>query len=429
MSVATLKSHFQTLGAKSEYTFDRLFPKVDDTRVDEIPLFGRKVKITSASMNEIVSSYLDEHDLDDTPFYVFDVATLVNKYVQWKTLLPKVEPHYAVKCNPDMVLVSTLHALGASFDCASQGEINQMLSVGVNPENIIFANPCKPKGHLLYAKKNGVKRMTFDNYNELVKIREVYPEAELFLRIVVDDYGALCQFSSKFGAKLPDVPKLLQGAKEMGLNLVGVSFHVGSGQQTVEAFTDAIENAKKIFDMAEAAGIKMTCLDIGGGFPGDDDDENIKFEVLAENISKKIDELFPNTLVIAEPGRYFAAACCALATKITSIRDNTQSDYECSADYLYYTNDGVYGSFNNIIMDHSTCLPHFLHEKSQDQMYRSTIFGPSCDGIDVLVKSYPLPKMNIDEWIYWKNMGAYTMCAAASFNGFPLPEVHYIWRT
>jgi len=358
-----------------------------------------------------------------------DIATLVDKFVQWRTLLPNIEPHYAVKCNPDLVFCETLHSLGAKFDCASQGEIVQMIKMGVAPEDIIFANPCKPKQHLLFAKKNGVKQMTFDNYQELLKIREVYPEAELFLRIVVDDYGALCQFSSKFGARLPDVPKLLQGAKEMGLNIVGVSFHVGSGQQTVEAFTDAIENAKKIFDMAESAGIKLKCLDIGGGFPGDDEDETIKFEILARNISQKIEELFPNVRVIAEPGRYFAAACCILATKITSVRDQTQAEYECTSDYLYYINDGVYGSFNNIIMDHATCIPSFLQEKSSDQVYRSTIFGPSCDGIDVIVKGYPLPKLVIGEWIYWKNMGAYTMCAAASFNGFPLPTIHYIWKT
>lgn len=419
-----------TKSEKLVNSFERVFPSCDDAN-DEIALkSGRTIKITTGGISEILETYLNNHDEDDTPYYVMDIATVVEKFVQWKTLLPNIEPHYAVKCNPDLVLCETLHSLGAKFDCASMGEMEQMLKMGVAPEDIIFANPCKPKQHLLFAKKAGVKQMTFDNYQELLKIREVFNEAELFLRIVVDDYGALCQFSSKFGAKLPDVPKLLQGAKEMGLNIVGVSFHVGSGQQTVEAFTDAIENARKIFDMAENAGIKMKCLDIGGGFPGDDDDETINFGILAKNISEKIEELFPNVRIIAEPGRYFAAACSTLATKITSVRDQTQADYECTSDYLYYINDGVYGSFNNIIMDHATCLPSFFQEKSNnDQVFRSTIFGPSCDGIDVIVKSYPLPKLVIGEWIYWKNMGAYTMCAAASFNGFPLPTIHYIWRT
>jgi len=216
----------------------------------------------------------------------------------------------------------------------------------------------------------------------------------------------------------------------MGLNVVGLSFHVGSGQQTVEAYIDALERARAVFDLAENIGIELKVLDIGGGFPGDNDDEvMINFEQVAINISKKIDQLFPNTRIISEPGRYFAAACCSLVTKITSVRDQTESDYESSADYLYYINDGVYGSFNNIIYDHATCIPKFLRNFNSEPLARSTIFGPSCDGLDCLLKSYPLPKLNVGEWMYWNNMGAYTMCAAASFNGFPLPAVHYIWRT
>jgi ornithine decarboxylase len=383
------------------------------------------IQFTKDTIHQLVLSHLEGHDVDDTPFYILDIATIVQKYKEWMTLLPNVEPHYAVKCNPDPVVVKLLAMLGAKFDCASQGEIEQVLKMGVDPVDIIFANPCKPKCHLVYTKKVNVKQMTFDNYHELVKIREIFPDAELFLRIEVDDYGALCELSSKFGVKMSDVSKLLKSASEMGLNVVGVSFHVGSGQQTVEAFTDAIEKAKTVFDIAAQYGFIMKCLDIGGGFPGDD--ESIDFVSLAGKIREKIDELFPNIRIIAEPGRYFAAKCCTLATKITSIRDQTQSNYESSADYLYYINDGVYGSFNNIIMDHATCLPSFLHEKP-DQVYRSTIFGPSCDGLDVLVKSYPLPKMNLGEWMYWKNMGAYTMCAAASFNGFPLPTIHYVWK-
>jgi len=214
----------------------------------------------------------------------------------------------------------------------------------------------------------------------------------------------------------------------MGLNLVGISFHVGSGQQTVEAFTDAIVNAKKVFDLAESYGIKMNVLDIGGGFPGDDDDDSIKFSDIAKVISEKIDELFPNTRIISEPGRYFSAACAFLATKVTSVRDQTKADYESTADYLYYVNDGVYGSFNCIVFDHQNPIPTFLRPKS-DQFYRSTIFGPSCDGMDTILKSYPLPKMNIGEWIYWKRMGAYTMSCSVSFNGFPLPSIHYVYRT
>jgi len=131
--------------------------------------------------------------------------------------------------------------------------------------------------------------------------------------------------------------------------------------------------------------------------------------------------------VISEPGRYFASACCTLATKVIAVRD--QSDSDNAVDFFYYLNDGVYGSFNNILYDHATVIPCLLKNIQNESIYRSTLFGPSCDGLDTILKNYPVPKLNVNEWIYWQNMGAYTICAAASFNGFPLPTVHYIWRT
>jgi len=415
-------------------------PKTNPKDEEAISVTLESVSPTSGTMNEIVSSYIHLHDDVDEPFALLDLASVVEKYDQWTSLLPRVEPHYAVKCNSDLVILETLARLGCKFDCASKGEIemvlsfNETLSVPVSPNDIIFANPCKPKGHLLYAKDKGVKQMTFDNLKELQKIRDVYSDAELFLRISVDDSGAICQLSSKFGAKLSLCPKLLKEAKEMGLNVVGLSFHVGSGQQTIEAYIDALDRAKSVFDMAEGLGLKLKVLDIGGGFPGFDDDEVfMEFSKIALSISEKIDELFPDTRIIAEPGRYFVAACCNLVTKCYAKRESEKGldDEETSnvSEYYYYINDGVYGSFNNIIYDHASIgSPKFLRDTSYLPLYRSTVFGPSCDGLDTLLKNFPLPEINIDEWIYWPNMGAYTICAAASFNGFPLPKIHYIWR-
>jgi len=391
----------------------------------------KMMNVKNGSFVEIINENIPIHDGEDRPFVLLDVAKVVEKYKQWVELLPRVEPHYAVKCNSDMVVLETLAKLGCKFDCASKGEIKMVLNFPeVSGKDIIFANPCKPKGHLLYAQVKGVKQMTFDNLKELQKIRDVFPEAELYLRIGVDDSGAICQLSSKFGAKMSLCPTLLKEAKNMGLNVVGVSFHVGSGQQTVEAYIDALDRARSVFDIAENLGIKLSVLDIGGGFPGDDiEDVFLGFEQVAKAISKKIDYLFPDIRIIAEPGRYFVAACCTLVTKVYSIREQTEEVDETSVQYYYYVNDGVYGSFNNIIYDHAIVIPSFMRDISNEILYRSTVFGPSCDSLDTLMKNYPLPKLNVDEYIYWRNMGAYTICAAASFNGFPLPQVHYIWKT
>jgi ornithine decarboxylase len=114
----------------------------------------------------------------DEPFYIFNIGDIVKKHQLWIENMPRVIPHYAVKCNDNEVVLATLVALGTSFDCASRAEINKILSLGVNPERIIFANPTKPKSHIRYAASVGVKTMTFDCDIELQKIKVICPDAK-----------------------------------------------------------------------------------------------------------------------------------------------------------------------------------------------------------------------------------------------------------
>lgn len=114
----------------------------------------------------------------DEPFYVFNIGDIVKKHQIWIEKMPRVVPHYAVKCNDNDVVLATLVALGTSFDCASKAEINKVLALGVAPEKIIFANPTKPKSHIRYAAIVGVKTMTFDCDIELHKIKAICPDAK-----------------------------------------------------------------------------------------------------------------------------------------------------------------------------------------------------------------------------------------------------------
>lgn len=120
------------------------------------------------------------------------------------------------------MVVKMMASLGLGFDCASKSEIQQVLDLGVEPSRIIYANPCKQASFIRYASQHNVSRMTFDNAEELHKIKRLYPEAELVLRILTDDSKSLCQLGLKFGAPLHTVEHLLQTAKDLGLNVVGV---------------------------------------------------------------------------------------------------------------------------------------------------------------------------------------------------------------
>lgn len=304
--------------------------------------------------------------------------------------------------------------LGNGFDCASKAEIEQVLAMGVDPNRIIYAQPCKTKSYIRYAAQNGVKQMTFDNADELYKIKDFFPGAELYLRILTDDSASLCRLSMKFGASMDNAQPLLALAKELGLKVVGVSFHVGSGAEDPSAFNKAVKDARTVFDQAEALGFEMKTLDIGGGF-GDE-----TFERFAAVVGESIDEYFPPHIsVIAEPGRYYVSNAFTLACNVIARRDIVDPVTKEDA-YMIYLNDGVYGNFSNIIFDHQHPTAKILLCASEEEESMDySIWGPTCDGIDLITERVKLPYVvDIGDWLYFENMGAYTKCSATRFNGF-----------
>ncbi|KAJ1350100.1 Mitochondrial 2-oxoadipate and 2-oxoglutarate transporter, variant 2 [Parelaphostrongylus tenuis] len=206
---------------------------------------------------------------DDEAFMLVDLDVVFEKFALWKRELPMVEPFYAVKCNTDQVLVRTLAALGTGFDCASRNEIDIVMDMGVNPERIIYANPCKTRSFITHAKERNVTMMTFDNFEELVKVAKLHPEAEMILRIAVSDPTATCNLNLKFGADPVKVaPQLLVEAKQLHVNVIGISFHVGSGCNDPSAFHEALGHARRLYDIGVSLGFTMKLVDLGGGYPG-----------------------------------------------------------------------------------------------------------------------------------------------------------------
>lgn len=221
---------------------------------------------------------------------------------------------------------------------------------------------------------------------------------------------------------------LLEKVKELNLNLVGVSFHVGSGCMSVLSFEAAIRNARQVFDMSEELGMPLSLLDIGGGWPGLDlDDGSVTFPEIADHIRPILDELFPvDVEIIAEPGRYFVMESHTLAVNVFAKRLVPETAEE-EKRFLYYVNDGVYQSFNCIFFDHLHPTPLVHDMKTRRDLFKCTIFGPTCDSMDCIAKDIYLPELQTGEWLYFKNMGAYTTAAASPFNGFKSqPNTFYI---
>lgn len=392
-----------------------------------------QLDLSSRLIADAMKRRIEEIDYDECAagaeraFFVADVGEVYRQHMRWKRNLPRVEPYYAIKCNPDPVVLRLLASLGTGFDCASRQEIQQVLALGVAPQRILYAHPCKAGSYIRYASSVNVENMTFDNPEELWKCKRFYPNAKLFLRILTDDSKALCQLSLKYGAPLHTTRPLLQLAKRLGLNVVGVSFHVGSGSYDPDAFWDAVQRARKVFDEALEEGYDLKTLDVGGGYG------HHNFESIAKVLGPAIDENFPPSVrIIAEPGRYYVASSFTLATNVIARR--TVDDHE-NISYMYYLNDGVYGSFNNILHDHQNPVAKVLHHSDRfhyaDQPtghVKCSLWGPTCDSIDCISSSCYLPcALEVGDWLYFGEMGAYTICAASKFNGFdPNMPVEYV---
>lgn len=113
-----------------------------------------------------------------------------------------MKPFFAIKALPDDEIIKTLAQLDTNFDCASAGEIDRVLGLGITADRIIFANPCKAPAHLTHAMQVGVKLVTADSLEEMDKIAKYYPGCGVLLRITVCDSDSKLPFSSKFGAGL-----------------------------------------------------------------------------------------------------------------------------------------------------------------------------------------------------------------------------------
>lgn len=253
---------------------------------------------------------------DESAFFACDLSAVYEAVQLWRNspIGSRVELFYAVKCNPSPVILHFLSLLGMSFDCASSAEINQVLSLPSAPraDRIIFANPCKPASFVRAAQQTGVDMMTFDNADELHKIKRFHPQAKLVLRMLTDDSKSLCRLGLKFGAPLATCPGLLSLAKQLGLNVIGVSFHVGSGCKDPLQFADAVWRARRVFDMGKDAGYKFTFLDVGGGF------ERETFQEMSQVVKDSLDLYFPEdegVRVVAEPGRFLVSSGMSLLTQ------------------------------------------------------------------------------------------------------------------
>jgi ornithine decarboxylase len=363
-----------------------------------------------------------------TPIVVVDHKVLRENYEQFRKYLPRVQAYYAVKANCDPAIVQTFYDIGASFDVASVAEF---LTVHEKIEHltakqrqdfiwdrIIYANPIKAIETL--ERLDPYKPLvTYDNYDEVIKIARYAPHSGLVLRLRVPNTGSMVELSSKFGALPGEAVDLIAFAHNNKLEVEGLSFHVGSQCTNPTNYSQALHLAAGIFAEAKERGFDLKLLDIGGGFPAHYDDTVPPFRRLAKMINAELDRLFPKPIeILAEPGRFLVASAATAVAQI--IGKAVRGGKLC-----YYINDGVYHTYSGVIFDH---IHYPVHAFKDGPTEVCSVFGPTCDALDTISLAEQLPDLDLGDLVYSRNMGAYTHASSTHFNGFPPAKVVHVGR-
>ncbi len=366
-------------------------------------------------------------DRHGTPLFIIDHAKIRKNYHTFKKHLPNVQAYYAVKANSNQEIIKTLFKEGASFDVASYSEFMQVYEYLQHFQKsdkyffiwdkIIFSNTIKDR-HTLKKIKRYKPLVTYDNADEVKKIKEHCPTAGLVLRLKVPDTGSQVELGSKFGAEPAQAYNLIKLAFDSGLTVEGLSFHVGSQCRNFDNYTAALQITSEVFKRCRKKGYNTNIIDIGGGFPVPYDSQVPKFEKLAKIINSECNRLFPRDIeIIAEPGRFIVATAAFLVSEVIGkSRRNGKT--------FYYINDGVYHTFSGIVFDH--WLPNFSSFR-RGKKELCAVVGPTCDSFDKISLAAPLPaNLKIGDCLYTENIGAYSIASSTKFNGFDGPAIVHI---
>lgn len=350
-----------------------------------------------------------------TPAYVYSKDAIIKNaksYVDSFTNSTSLAC-FAVKSLSNLSILKIINDSGCGFDIVSGGELQRVLSVGADPQKIIFSGVGKSKEEIKEAIENKILSFNVESVSELYKIENIAKEldaiASISIRINPDidsgghDYITTGRKGDKFGiSSTEDILSLCKHASSSSnLKLVGLACHIGSQIMSLDGYE---KSANKVFELADKLlelGISLEFLDMGGGLGVSYEDENPPSpkELIALLENKFLER---NERLILEPGRSISANTGVLLTKVEFIKEN----------FLI-----VDAAMNDLLRPALYKAVHTISNLKGDQknLKRWNVVGPVCESSDFLGKNVELEAVEGDI-LAIRNVGAYGFVMASNYN-------------
>ena len=354
----------------------------------------------------------------DRPTMVFDLEVMRAKYRALEAGLGNASIHYAVKANPAPEVVAAVAALGGRFDCASRGEIDLCLSLGVPASHIAFGNTIKRVADIAHAHAAGVEQFAADAEEELYKLAAHAPGARVILRMLVEASEADWPLSRKFGCSRREALRLMDLGRYLGLDIAGISFHAGSQLREPRMWAMALDAAHALWTEAAEAGHALRIVNIGGGFPAFYGQPLPATEDYAAEVMRMVRARFGTEVqVMAEPGRGLVAEAGVIVAEVVLAAKKDQDDL---VRWVFLD----IGKFSGLAETIDEAIRYQFETRHGDEATGPCILaGPSCDSADVLYEKRPvqLPlALEAGDKVRILCTGAYTTSySSVGFNGFP----------
>jgi diaminopimelate decarboxylase/aspartate kinase len=344
--------------------------------------------------------------------FVYDLDTISAAARALRGIQSVGRVHYSMKANSSPRILQAIRAQGVEFECVARGEVERALQLfpELEPQRILFTPNFAPRAEYAWAFERGV-RVTVDNLYALTAWPDLFRNREIFARI---DTGVgrghhhhvrTAGAHSKFGVPVADLKQFSRHSQELGVRIIGLQAHVGSGIFDV---TNWEHTARQLAEIAQHF-TDVKVIDVGGGLgvPERSDQPGVDLQKL-DTLLTAVRAEYPRLEFWMEPGRYLVAAGGVLLARVTQLKSKGEVRYVgVTTGMNSLIRPALYGAYHEIVN---------LTRADEAPTELVNVVGPICESADVLGHDRLLPPTREGDVLLIANTGAYGHAMSSHYN-------------